>query len=232
MMVPKKFHYQFAQSIKNFKKHIDFGVEKICRFENYPVIESEVSRFVVDLNRERDDIKSEQGVIINKDWDNFAVLKQELNKKEIEERLVYYDSFYKKLKSLLSESKNGFLLDSHSMDSKNHGDGTKRPDICLANNFGKTCPKKITEIFKEEFGKSGYWVEENNPYSGNRAKIIRFANEFSVSSLAVEFNKGIYMDEKTFELKLGEINKLREILLRVLGKIGGVNNLNISYEFL
>jgi N-formylglutamate amidohydrolase len=216
-VIPDKFKSQFSQPVNYLNKHIDFGVDKIINFDKYPIIKAEVSRFVADVNRERNDTESNQGVIINKDWNNKPVLLRNLTKKEIDERLVYYDKFHKKLISLLK--KGSFLLDCHSMDSKNHSEKTDRPDICLANSFGKTCPKEITDLFKFEFEKNSFWVEENNPYSGSRAKIINLSNTLYVPSLELEFNKNIYMDEESFELNHNSIKKLRQVLQSIFDKI-------------
>lgn len=223
LVIPEMFHYQFFQKLENLKRHIDFGVDYIINFNKYKIIKAEVSRFVIDLNREREDIDSDQGVIINKDWDNIPVLKRRLNNSEIEERLKYYDQFYSSLKNLILDNPNSFLLDCHSMDSKNHSEiedqRTDRPDICLANNFGKSCSKEMTEIFLEEFKKEGYWIEENNPYNGSRAKIINFANQLNIPALELEINKKVYMDEKSFILYPEKIENLRLILKKVLNKI-------------
>ena len=222
MDIPEEFHYQFCRPLEDFKKHIDFEVDKICKIEGYNFIEAEVSRFVVDLNRERDDVKSDQGVIINKDWEGFQVLKRELTSEEIKKRIFYYDKFFLELKKIMHKNKGCFLIDCHSMDSKNPKDKSNRPDICLANNFGDTCPREITNIFKRNFEKKGYLVEENNPYSGKRAKIIRLANKYGLYSLELEFNKKIYMNEDTFEIYKEEVKKLTDILKTILFEIEAI----------
>ena len=219
-IVPDKYKEGYLQPLNYYYKHIDYGIDDFCKIQNYPLIKAEVSRFVVDLNRGRKDIDSEQGVIILKDWDNNLVFKKKPTLREIENMLKdYYDPYYSKIKRLIGSEKNVFLLDCHSMDSYNHSDGTKRPDICLATNNGKSCSKEIINIFKEEFEKLGFYVEENNPYSGSKANIMKFANKLGASAMELEFNKNVYMNEKTFILKEDSIKKIKVALKKSLNRI-------------
>lgn len=220
--VPHNFLYQYKMSPDEMNRHIDFGTEKIFELEKYSVLKATASRFVADLNRERTDTKSDQGVIINKAWDGKQVLKKELSAEEIEQRLIlYYDPFFKQLNAWLT--KKIFLLDGHSMDStpgitpKNPGE--KRPDICIATDLGKTCSPEIIEIFMKEFEKNGFSVEKDKPYSGSRAKIIHLAKELGSNAMELEINKKTYMNEKTLEINNEKIRKLRQIISDCLLKV-------------
>lgn len=214
-----KFKNNYLKPLTYYYKHIDYGVDTFCKLEGFDFIEAEVSRFVVDLNRERNDIGSNHGVIILKDWDNNLVFKKKPSTSEIETMLKkYYDPYYLKIKKLIGTQKDVFLLDCHSMDSHNHDDGTRRPDICLATNNGKSCSGEIVKVFKEEFEKAGFHVEIDNPYSGSRANIVKYANRLGVGAMELEFNKAIYMDEMSFKIDEIATKKLKKILVNILDK--------------
>ncbi|MCR4334904.1 MAG: N-formylglutamate amidohydrolase [archaeon] len=227
VVIPEEFNHEFILAPEHMNLHLDYGTEKIFELENFDVLKATVSRFVVDLNREREDLQEGQGVIITETWSGEKVLKHKLTPKTIENRLVkYYDSFYKKLDSYLIEKKKPlFVLDGHSMDSKGSlvsGDaGKERPEICFATGRGSgTVPENLLNIFEEEFQNAGYHAERNNPYSGARAKIIHYTTQKpNIHALELEVNKAVYMNEKTFELKKEPIKKFRNTLTNVLNKI-------------
>ncbi len=222
--IPPEFNSEFNLSSAQMNKHIDYGTEKIFDFSEYNVLKALASRFVVDLNRERDDLSKGQGVIITETWDNEPVLKNELTAEKIEERLQkYYDPFYKKLEGYISKFKKPFFfLDGHSMDSYGSsvaGDlGVKRPEIDLASGRG-TVSEEILKIFEEKLIAKGYDAQRNNPYSGARAKLIHYCHDRGAEALELEVNKSVYMDEKTFEFKEEAIQKLRKTLSECLEQV-------------
>jgi len=227
--IPKEFHHEFNLSPEHMNKHLDFGTESIFDLENFRVLKATASRFVVDINRERNDLREGQGVIITETWNGEIVLKHKLSPEVIENRLVkYYDPFYKKLDSFLQNEKQLFVLDGHSMDS--HGSlvsgdaGKERPEICFATGKAPgTVPESLLKIFEEEFQNAGYHAERNNPYSGERAKIIHYVTQKSgFHALELEVNKSVYMNEETFEFKKEPIQKLRNTITTCLDKIKGM----------
>ncbi|HZX19694.1 MAG TPA: N-formylglutamate amidohydrolase [archaeon] len=224
-IIPPNLRKDFKLTQEHMNKHLDFGTEKIFDLPNFPVLKATVSRFVVDLNRERDDLREGQGVIITETWGGEIVLKKTLTKKNIESRLKnYYDPFYLKLDNYIhSIDKPLFVLDGHSMDSKgslvSRDSGSERPEIDIATGKG-TCSEKIMQIFEKEFKKNNFKTERNKPYSGERAKIIHYCNAHqNVQALELEINKKVYMDEKTFEFKIERIEKLRSSLTSILNRI-------------
>jgi len=223
--IPKKYSDSYLISTKVMDANIDYATDKIFEFKEISCIKATASRFVVDLNRERNDFKKGQGVIITETWANEKVLKKELSESEVEDRLkFFYDPFYEKLDFFLNKSKEPLLvIAGHSMDSigsESTGDnGEERPEICLAIGRG-TVSKEILSLFEKEFKIAGYTVKINNPYSGKRAKLSYYCSAISnVQAIEVEINKKVYMDEKTFLLKEESIKKLRETLLRIIKKV-------------
>ena len=223
--VPNKYSEDYLISTKVMNANIDYATDKIFEFNEISYIKATASRFVVDLNRERNDFSEGQGVIITQAWTGEKVLKKEIVEIDPKEKLKeFYDSFYEKLDSFLSKSKKPLLvIDGHSMDStgsESAGDnGEERSEICLVTGRG-TVSKELLSLFEKEFKAAGYNVKINNPYSGKRAKLIHYCSAISnVQAIEVEINKKVYMDEKTFLLKEESIKKLRETLLQIIKKV-------------
>ncbi len=222
--IPKKYSDSYLISTKIMDANIDYATDKIFEFKEISCIKATASRFVVDLNRERNNFSEGQGVIITHAWTGEKVLKKEITEIDAEERLKeFYDSFYEKLDSFLDKRKPLLVIDGHSMDSTGNesaGDnGEERPEICLATGEG-TASEEVILLFENEFKNAGYKVKRNRPYAGKRAKIINYCSKIQgIQAIEVEINKKVYMDEKTFLLKEESIKKLRETLLQIIKKV-------------
>ena len=227
-LIPQEFKHEFNLEPEHMNLHLDYGTEKIFDLPNFKVLKATASRFLVDLNRPRDDLSEGQGVIITETWDGEPVLKHKLTPEMIETRLTkHYDPFYQKLDEHLTNIEKSLLvLDGHSMDSKGSlvsGDsGEERPEIDLATGKG-TCSDEIVEIFEQEFQKHGFQTLRNKPYSGERGHLIHYCVETpGVQALELEVNKKVYMNEKTFEFKNENVNLLRLTISSILKEIGGL----------
>lgn len=227
-LIPPEFKHEFNLAPEHMNLHLDYGTEKIFDLPNFKVLKATASRFLVDVNRSRNDLSEGQGVIITETWNGERVLKHQLTPEMIENRLTkHYDTFFEQLDNYLETlEKPLFVLDGHSMDSKGSlvsGDsGEERPEIDLATGKG-TCSNEIVELFEQEFQKHGFQTARNKPYSGERGNIIHHCVEIpGVQALELEVNKKVYMDEKTFEFKSENVNLLRLTLSTILKEIEGL----------
>ncbi len=216
--IPTELKDRYALSEEHMNHHLDYGVDTIMAPFSYKKIEGKASRFVVDVNRARDEFTDGQGVIIVKDWDGNTVFKEPLSEEEREALLTeYYDPFYSELIDALSPD--SLLVDCHSMDSKGNlggGDvGNQRPQICICTGNGQSCSREIAMCFIEGFSRNGFETKENDPYSGSRANILRTAYERGIPAIAVEFNKSVYMDEQSLVLDEEAIERLRRALTEI-----------------
>lgn len=228
--IPDNLLNKYGLSKEHMLKHIDYGVSEIYKPFDYKKIEAKVSRFVVDLNRERTDLSSDQGVIIRKDWDWNTVWKKTPSDDETEELLSqYYDPFYKELENIEEGS---FVWDCHSMDSKgNIGGGDKgenRPDICIATGEYSFCPEEIAIKLKELFSLEGYDVRIDDPYKGLRANIMKDVSSRGLIGVEFEISKRIYMDEVKLVLDDEKIEKLRRVLNDAFDYISSLNHEDFS----
>ncbi len=129
-----------------------------------------------------------------------------LSYKEVQERIKsIYVTYHKALKQLcancLQKFGYGVLLDCHSMPSKIcsiMGDDTKI-DICLGDLFLQSCPRELTELFKDLLTKKGYAVAKNVPYSGAYTTFHYCEPREKMYTLQLELNRALYTDEHTLE---------------------------------
>jgi len=209
--IPNNIKEKYLISEIEILKNIDYGVDIIYDPFSFPKIKATASRFVVDVNRRRDDLNSDQGVIIRKDWHGVGVWKEMPDTEELIKE--YYDTFYEELNKIHEGS---FVWDCHSMDSegnKGGGDnGNKRPDICLGTNDYQLCPENIVIEIKKLFELEGYDVRIDDPYKGARANVMNTVIKNGSIGLEVEFAKRIYMNEETLELDEEKVEKLRRVL--------------------
>jgi N-formylglutamate amidohydrolase len=210
-------------------KHIDIATDQIFRFPGVPTVKAEVSRFVVDVNRRRNDA-GEKGVFITRSWDHEEVWKTPLTPEEKAILLkLYYDPFFKRLEKLMENKENVLLIDGHSMNplgGKNSVDPEKvRPEIDLACNHFTACHEEIVLEAKRLFEEKGYETEIDKPYSGRKVGPINlFSVPGKIDAMILEVNKKLYMKDitnpasvsqesvKKLNTEIGEIlNKLRKV---------------------
>ena len=108
-----------------------------------------------------------------------------------------------KLAHLLVDHPNSLLIDCHSFSSRPtilQPDASKNEDveICIGFNEDSTKPSDdvLTEV-TEHFRERGYKVSLNVPFSNSKT----VETPASYTSLMIEVNKAIYMDEDTLEKK-------------------------------
>ncbi|MBR9700726.1 N-formylglutamate amidohydrolase [Candidatus Woesearchaeota archaeon] len=211
--IPESSLHLYKQTPEQLKCHEDYGVDSICALVGYPVVQAPVSRFVVDVNRKRDDFSGDQGVIIKKDWNGEEVLKEIPPQPLIDSLLErFYDPYYEQIFGYVSERTCPFLIDCHAMDSEGNAYSAKdrkRPDICVTTANYQTCNEDMAHIIGDRFKGAGLSVDYDFPYSGQRANIIKYAHSLGAESVELEFNKRLYMNEHTFEMDLRAIRILR-----------------------
>jgi N-formylglutamate deformylase len=96
-----------------------------------------------------------------------------------------------------------------------------RPDICIGTDEHHTS-KKLTECVVGFFKSKGYSVCINTPYSGSMVPLKYFRSSLKLSTIMIEVNRKLYMNEMTKE-KLeggGEFQKMQEAIQELFVMIG------------
>jgi len=148
------------------------------------------------------------GVFSRKSYDGQAIYSDKLPLSEIRRRLSQvYHPVHKALGSLLDNLHqiHGFyiLIDCHSMPSyefMNSGlSNTKQPDLIIGNCFNDSCCEKLTGHVAGFFANHGLKVSFNVPYAGGFNTQHYGKPKDKKNALQLEFNRALYMDEKTLK---------------------------------
>lgn len=115
-----------------------------------------------------------------------------------------YKPYHRALRGLLQDQHRRFglalLIDCHSMPSTGaHRDEAQRADIVLGDRFGTSSAPFFVETLEEALRARGYRVGRNRPYAGGFIT-EHYGNPVNaVHAIQIEINRGLYMDERTFE---------------------------------
>jgi len=203
-----------------------------------------VSRFVVDLNRYRDDLGA-NGVIKETDFKKRPLYPPDFSLDEArqEERLKrYWGSFHAQLERLLSENPIRLLVDGHSMSATGPAlgpdQGRPRPALCLMTGgdaAGEPVPGQRTSVSPEQARALQKSLEKhflslieetpevkqtvalNTPWDVDELADMYGAPERSVRvpGFGLEINQGLYLQENG-EPMPGRIQQLNGAFRRFL----------------
>jgi N-formylglutamate amidohydrolase len=202
------------------------------------------SRFVVDLNRARDEA-GPNGVIKPADFElkSFYAPGTVLDTEERERRLAaYYDPFHAQIENRLAQGRVAFLLDGHSMTARGPllgpDAGKPRPALCLGN-FGdadgepvgtepvtlkpalaRALRDKADALIAQAFPA---WDKNNrarlnDPFDGGHVlkRYSHPAHPHRVPGLLFEINRALYLDEDKLEPLPGAVERWRDVLKELL----------------
>lgn len=196
------------------------------------LIETDIARAFIDLNRETSDRppKNPDGVVKSQTCHNQPIYSPELllSESTIESLIQkYYDPYHKKIRELLNAQPGIQLaLDCHTMEpvgpSISPDEGKERPLICLGNNYGKSCPnewvQKLAECFQESFNLKEEEVKINEPFAGGY--ITRIYGNAPIPWIQIEMNRRLYLSDPWFDNRNLTVNPSRLEQLREDFKTG------------
>ena len=170
------------------------------------------SRLVVDPERFEDDEKEVMsskgmGVIYINDSNGNKIRVNIPSGEERQEILnLFYRPYHKAIEDETQNVLDSFgrclILDCHSFPSDplpyELNQEPNRPDICLGADLYHT-PKRLTDIMEICFTKYNLITAINMPFEGTYVPMKFFRSDKRVSSLMVEINRRLYMNEDTGE---------------------------------
>jgi len=204
-------------------------------------VNAKTSRFVVDLNRERNE-GGENGVIKRTDFDRRPfytsdfILSEDARKRRLTE---YYDPYHRAISAAIRGGSIRFLIDGHSMTAVGPAigpdQGKPRPALCIGN-FGDgngafvssplSCPPELAVFIRDQcrdvladmIAESGLPAPElNQPFDGGH--ILRKYSSPNLPGIMIEINRALYLDEKTLEPLPGRIPRLQEGMERLFTEL-------------
>lgn len=164
----------------------------------YTTIINNISRYVIDPNREIIDSQNEsytRNYIYTKTTFGQEIYKKSINKKEIEYRInEYYKPFHnaieQEIKHKLNKFNKVYLLDLHSFGKELDN------NIVLGNRNGETSSKEWTDLITTCLEKHEFKVGLNQPHSGGF--ITRKYAKNNVETMQIEISYKKYIENRTF----------------------------------
>ena len=216
--------------------------------EGATLIASNVSRYVVDLNRADDDISpeavedgevcyepgyyQERGVVWRETTGGTPVMNEPLTPEDFERRLDrFYYPYHEALTAEIERVKEQFgyciLVDGHSMPStgrQGHSDpGRRRADIVPGDVEGEACDRTVRWTVEQHYRDHGYSVRSNDPYQGGWITRHYGKPDEGVHAIQIEVNRDLYMDEETFEIREDGIQKLHDVCRDLLNELASLD---------
>lgn len=190
----------------------DLHTDTLYHFDGAARIICPVSRFLVDVERFRDDAHepmSKRGMgalyTATTDLTKLRVFSDEAQRTALLE--TYYDPHHAALDIAVNAALTTFgraiVFDCHSFPSKAlpyeyAKPYQKRPEICIGTDNFHT-PPEMARRAEDFFRQRGYSVERDEPFSGALTPLAHYGKNRDVTALMFEVRKDLYMNEQTGE---------------------------------
>lgn len=248
--IPEQVEEEMVVRDRLLRRDLDLYVDRFWRDapdRGATLIASNVSRYVVDLNRAPDDVSAEavegmtkkykegyyqeRGVVWRETTGGMPVMAEPLDRESFERRLdafyhPYHEALAEEIERVRREFGHCILVDGHSMPStgrEGHSDpGRRRADIVPGDVDGTACAKTVRWTVEQHYRDRGYSVRSNDPYKGGWITRHYGEPEKGVHAIQIEVNRDLYMDEESFEIKKEGMEKLREACADILEELGSL----------
>lgn len=205
---------------------------------------ADVSRYVVDLNRSRDDVDAAsvpdhpapvslqpRGVIWRATTDGRPILKRPLSYEAFQQRLSryyvpYHQDLRREIDALHAQHGYALVLAAHSMPSTGrslHPDlGAKRADVVPGTLGRSSADARVIDLVDAHFRQAGLSVRHDDPYRGGFTTAHYGQPARGVHVIQIELNRALYVDETTFAIRTAELAALRALLDQLVEALGNL----------
>ena len=248
--IPESIRDTIVGRTEDMHRDVDWAVDFL--YEDAPkhgaaLMYTDVSRFVIDLNRGRAEISDEavdfqlsgrtkgiygrRGLLWLETTFGATVVDRPLSRAELDARLSFYDPYHKALRDTLdrcaAQYGNAILIDGHSMPSvgrAGHPDeGVERADIVLGDAEGRSCPAALTDCVEAVFTAADYSVARNVPYKGGFNTKHYGHLDCGFHALQIEMSRRIYMDEEAVDVVPERAQRLKGVLMDMIEQVVGLS---------
>ncbi|MFI5306569.1 MAG: N-formylglutamate amidohydrolase [Polyangiales bacterium] len=222
----------------------DIYVDKL--YANAPsfgatLLVAQVSRYVVDLNRARDDVDAAtvsdhptpagaqpRGVVWRTTTDGRPILQKPLSYQSLLARFEhYYLPYHRALRETLEALRTQFgyaiLLAGHSMPSLGrsmHKDpGARRADVVPGTCGRSSADPRLIDLVDAHFRAAGLSVRHDDPYKGGFTTSHYGRPREGWHAIQIELSRALYVDEQTLEPKAAQFRELQGILDALVTKL-------------
>ena len=249
----KKDIYRFDSMQDMYVNELSSGLDKF----GFTVLQSNISRVVIDLNRNineidpkiinnlpsdvevnlSDKVRSGIGLIAIKDVYGNKIYDEKLDWLDIKLRvdnyyLPWHNTLKNQINKFLYKFKRVLIIDMHSMPSKTIYNN-KLADFVIGNNFGKSSSNISIKILSRLIKSYGYSVSINDPYSGGYITKNYSSIDKNIQCIQLEIKKSLYMNEKNFtkndNFEDFELN-LKQIISKFFNEFDQKMNINLAAE--
>lgn len=245
--IPDEVADEMTRHTVNLKRDLDLYVDRLwvdATAFGATLVASNVSRYVIDLNRAADDVSPEtvdgaerisqpgyyqdRGVVWRTTTDGTPVIHQRMSKETYDRRIAsFWEPYHAALHDEIERVKEQFgfcvLVDGHSMPSLGRSTSdpsSRRADIVPGDIDGRSCARIITHTVVDHYMDWGYTVRANEPYKGGWITRSYGRPREGVHAIQIEVNRDLYMDEGSFEPRPDGLQRLRSACGELLDRLG------------
>ncbi len=178
---------------------------------------SQVSRYVVDLNRAEDDIDRDvvpdhprprptqsRGVVWRTTTTGEPALVDTLRHAQLETRLArYHRPYHLALEAEIERKRRLFgsvlVVCAHSMPSVTRPGAPRRADVVPGSRGGSTTSPQVLDVVDGCFRGAGLSVRHDDPYKGGFTTQKFGRPRDGVHAIQIELNRALYVNERTSE---------------------------------
>lgn len=205
------------------------------------VLTARYSRHVVDLNRAEDDIhrsivpdhpaplgRFARGVIWKTTIDGERLLERPLLYDEYRDRILrFHRPYHRMIRAELHRLRERFgfaiLIAAHSMPSHGRsisgGTLVRRADIVPGTRGRQSADPRIIDHIDAFFRGAGYSVRHDDPYRGGYSTGHYGRPAEGFHAVQIELNRGLYVDERSFERLQPGFDRLKSDLYTLVGSL-------------
>ncbi len=232
--IPEEFRDQIVLSDEDLGAELrlmtDAFTDELFALPETAVVRFPVSRLLVDVERFPDDTKepmSKVGMDMIYTLTAYGKkLRRPLQAHEVRNLVSrYYEAHHLALLAEVIEELEKYgkslIIDCHSFSSQplpcDKDQSTLRPDFCLGTDSFHT-PSALAHMATRYIEEMGFTVGVNRPFAGSLVPMTFYRRDHRVTSIMIEVNRRLYMDELT-GTKSGRFDSTREQIRTLLVSI-------------
>ncbi len=230
---PEDLEKFFKEKFRKDPEDTDWLVHKVYDFLpslGIPVLHAKYSRYVVDLNRDPDDValynddRFITGLFPTHSFTKEALYKDKSTQEEALSEFDrkwrmdrFYWPYYRAIQSHLTEKRDqhkaALLFDAHSIArSVPSLSAEPFPDLVLGTQMGFTADKKLIDAALEVLERSPYKVSHNDPFRGGNITRNHGNPEMGFHAMQLEMCQDLYLAEDGRSLDPEKTEQLRNTL--------------------
>jgi len=248
--IPDEVLEEMTQRSSDLKRDLDLYVDRLwvdASALGATLVASNVSRYVIDLNRAADDVSPDtvdgaerisepgyyhdRGVVWRTTTDGTPVIRERMSREAYDRRIAafwepYHDALREQIDRVRAQFGYCLLVDGHSMPSLGRSASvdaaSRRADIVPGDIDGASCSNVLTRAVVEHYRNRGYTVRANQPYKGGWITRSYGRPEEGVHAIQIEVNRDLYMDETSFEPRPEGMEQLRNACAGLLERLAAL----------